>query len=206
MLRFPQAATLSYRGCRATEAGKVSPHVRKEKHTVDPNSVVRLLIADRARLLGYVWAIVHDPHLADDVFQDVTVLAIERAAEIADEAHLKRWARKAARFKAFEGLRKRSPHLVPLDEDVMELLEAEWDVRDSTATAEQAEHLRACMDRLSPHARTVLKLRYAEGLSGARVAEALQIKVQSVYVALARVHRLLGDCIRQRRIEAGQHA
>jgi RNA polymerase sigma-70 factor len=167
---------------------------------MDSNSVVRLLIADRARLLGYVWSIVHDPHLADDVFQDVTVLAIEKAGEIADETHLKRWARKAARFKALEGLRKRKPQIIPLDEDVMELLEAEWEA--GAASSDEVDHLRACLDRLSPHARTLLSLRYAQGLSGARVAEALHIKVQSVYVALARVHRILGDCIRQQHLEA----
>jgi RNA polymerase sigma-70 factor (ECF subfamily) len=130
---------------------------------------------------------------------------MERAAEVRDEGHLSRWARKAARFKALEQLRKRSPRAVPLDEDVMEMLEAEWDADASDAGADQADHLRACIDRLSPHARTVLGLRYTEGLSGAQVAEALRIKVQSVYVALARIHRALEDCIRLRHLEGERH-
>ena len=41
-----------------------------------PDALVRVLIRDRAKLLGYIWAILRDHHLADDVFQDVTVLAI----------------------------------------------------------------------------------------------------------------------------------
>jgi RNA polymerase sigma-70 factor (ECF subfamily) len=170
---------------------------------MDPNCIVRALIRDRARLLGYIWAIVRDPHLADDVFQDVTVLAIERAAEINDHTHLTRWARKAARFKALEALRERLPRAVPLDEDVMDLLEAEWAGGDPLAAAEEVDRLRACIDRLSPHARTILGLRYTQGLSGARVAEALNLKVQSVYVALARIHRALGDCLRHRRPAGG---
>jgi RNA polymerase sigma-70 factor, ECF subfamily len=166
---------------------------------MEPNDVVRALIRDRARLLGYVWAIVRDPHLADDIFQDVTVLAMERAAEIHDEKHLALWARRAARLKALESLRKRARGTVPLDEDVMELLEAGWDGDDPHAAGEDIEHLRACMAKLSAHARTILGLRYAEEVSGARVAEVMQVKVQSVYVALARIHRALGDCIRRRR-------
>ena len=55
------------------------------------------------------------------------------------------------------------------------------------------------MAKLSAHARTILGLRYAEEVSSARVAEVMQVKVQSVYVALARIHRALGDCIRRRR-------
>jgi RNA polymerase sigma factor (sigma-70 family) len=84
---------------------------------------------------------------------------------------------------------------------VMELLESEWD--SGAAAAEDVDHLRACLDRLSPHARTVLGLRYGQGLSGAQVAEALTVKVQSVYVALARIYRALADCIRHRRLAGG---
>jgi RNA polymerase sigma-70 factor, ECF subfamily len=170
---------------------------------MDANDVVRALIRDRARLLGYVWAIVRDPHLADDVFQDVTVLAMERATEIKDERHLALWARRAARLKALEALRKRPRRTVPLDADVLDLLEAEWDGDDPHAAGEDIEHLRACMAKLSAHARTILGLRYAEEVSGARVAEVMQVKVQSVYVALARIHRALGDCIRRRRAGGG---
>ena len=166
---------------------------------MDSNAVVRALIRDRARLLGYVWAIARDPHLADDVFQDVTVLAMDRAADIADEKHLALWARRAARFKTLEALRRRARHPVGLDDDVTELLAAEWGGADPADTGEDVEHLRACVARLSPHARTILSLRYVEGVSGARVAELMDVKVQSVYVALARIHRALGDCIRRRR-------
>jgi DNA-directed RNA polymerase specialized sigma24 family protein len=72
-----------------------------------PDSVVRVLIRDRAKLLGYIWAILRDSHLADDVFQDVTVLALEHAAEFNDDGHLLLWCRKAARFKALEILRSK---------------------------------------------------------------------------------------------------
>lgn len=166
---------------------------------MDVNGVVRALIRDRARLLGYVWAIVRDHYLADDVFQDVTVLAMDRATEINDEKHLALWARRAARFKALEALRKHTRRAVSLDEDVLELLESEWDRGDPRDLGEDVEHLRACIEKLSPHAQSIISLRYAEEVSGARVAEVLEVKVESVYVALARIHRALGDCIRRRR-------
>jgi len=163
---------------------------------MDSNQVVRALIRDRAKLLGYAWAILRDHHAADDVFQEVTVLAMERPGEIADEAHLARWARKAARLKCLEVLRRRSKRSLPLDGDVLDLLEAEWE--DPASGEERVDHLRECVDKLSPRAREVLGMRYSLGLSGARVAELLQIKVESVYVALARIHKALGDCISRR--------
>ena len=171
---------------------------------MDSNHVVRVLIRDRARLLGYVWAIARDAHLADDVFQDVTVLAMERAADIADERHLMLWARQAARFKTLEALRRRTRRTVTLDDDVLELLEDEWD-GDAADSGEEIDHLRACMEKLSPHARTLLGMRYVAGVSGARVAEMMDVGVKSVYVALARIHRTLRDCVQGRLLREARH-
>jgi DNA-directed RNA polymerase specialized sigma24 family protein len=93
--------------------------------TMEPNDAVRALIRDRAKLLGYIWAIVRDHHLADDLFQDVTVLAIERARDIQDEAHLLLWSRKTARYKALEVMRSKAFRMMSLDADVLELLEVD---------------------------------------------------------------------------------
>ena len=166
---------------------------------MEPNLAVQALIRDRARLLGYLWAIVRDHHLADDLFQEVAVLAMERAAEINGEDHLLLWARKAARFKALEALRRKAFRMMSLDEDVLDALEAEWDRVNRPAGDEEADHLRFCMEQLLPRARTIVHLRFTEGLSGARVAEILNLKVASVYVSLARIYRALADCIRRRR-------
>jgi RNA polymerase sigma-70 factor (ECF subfamily) len=166
---------------------------------MDSHHVVRELLRERAKLLGYIWAIVRDHHLAEDVFQDVTVLAMERAGEIRNDDHLMLWARKAARFKALELLRKKARLPLALDGDVLELLEAEWAGVDSFAIADEVDHLRACIDRLTPHARRILHLRYTAGLTGIQVAGVVNVKVSSVYVALTRIHQALEDCIRRRR-------
>jgi RNA polymerase sigma-70 factor (ECF subfamily) len=155
-------------------------------------------------LLGYVWAIGRDAHLAEDVFQDVIVLAMERAADIADEQHLMLWARRAARLKTLEALRQRARRMVTLDQDVLELLEAEWDGERPDSGLE-VDHLRACMQKLTAHARTIIGMRYVAGVSGARVAEVMNVQVQSVYVALARIHRTLRDCVQARLLQREGH-
>jgi RNA polymerase sigma-70 factor (ECF subfamily) len=169
---------------------------------MEVNDIVRELIHDRAKLLGYVWAIVRDYQLADDVLQEVTVLALERASEITDGKHLLLWSRKAARYKSLELLRKRSRDVALLADDVLELLEADWQTLDSHSTTDEVDHLRACIDLLSPHARKIVHLKYMEGLSGAQVAQVIKVKVTSVYVALTRIHKALEGCIRARRNRA----
>jgi RNA polymerase sigma-70 factor (ECF subfamily) len=166
------------------------------------DALIRILIRDRAQLLGFIWAIVRDHHLADDVFQEVTVLALERAGEINDEGHLLLWARKAARFKALEILRRKSYRMILLDEDVLESLEAGWAAGDTLSSSSEAGHLKACIERLTPRAREILHLRYTEGLSGVQVAEIVNVKVASVYVMLTRIYQALEKCISGRRTSA----
>ena len=54
------------------------------------------------------------------------------------------------------------------------------------------------MGRLTPNNREIVRLRYFEGRAGAQVAEAMGRKLETVYQALARIHRTLADCVRQR--------
>lgn len=171
---------------------------------MDGNSVVRALIRDRAKLLGFIWVIVRDHHIADDVFQDVTVLALDHAQEIKDPEHLARWSRKAARLKALEAVRRRGRRPLPLDDDVVQMVEADWSAVDAIAVQSEVDRLRSCLERLTPRARRILHLRYVEGLAGSALAEHADvgIGVRSLYVALSRIHRALHDCITRKRLAA----
>ena len=171
---------------------------------MDGNSVVRALIRDRAKLLGYIWVIVRDHHVADDVFQDVTVLALEHAAQINDQEHLSRWSRKAARLKALEAVRRRGRTPLPLDDDVLEMIEGDWAAVDALAVGPEVDFLRSCLERLTPRARRILHLRYVEGLGGANLANHADVGIdlKSLYVALSRIHKALHDCITRKRVAA----
>jgi DNA-directed RNA polymerase specialized sigma24 family protein len=52
--------------------------LREDLMALDSPAIVRLLMAERSRLFSYTWAIVGDVHLAEDVFQEVSLLAIEK--------------------------------------------------------------------------------------------------------------------------------
>ncbi len=48
-------------------------------------TVVRILMAERSKLLAYIWSIVRDEHAVEDVFQEVSILAVEKCGQITDE-------------------------------------------------------------------------------------------------------------------------
>jgi RNA polymerase sigma-70 factor, ECF subfamily len=140
---------------------------------------------------------VRDDHLAEDVFQEVAVLAIRRREEIHDPGHFLAWMRLVARNLAFKSLRQRQRSLF-LDERLLAALEDQWAEYDRTPASDLMEALRHCLEKLSPYARTLIEHRYVQGISGARLAEAMDRQLNAVYVALSRIHRSLGACIRRR--------
>jgi RNA polymerase sigma-70 factor, ECF subfamily len=171
--------------------------------------VVRLLTAEHNKLGAYVWSITGDFSLCEDVLQEVALLAMEKGRDVADEARLKVWFRRAARLKALEALRQKRRAATPFREATLDKLESEWmpyDQHDDWADAAIVEMLQACMDGLTDNQRRLLDLRYASGLHSGDIARRLNMNVKTVYQAITRAHRSLIDCIQKKRIASAQEA
>jgi len=167
--------------------------------TISETTIVRVLLAERAKLAAYIWVIVRDSHLVKDVFQEVA-LAVQKRAELRDEAALPVWLRRTARFQALAALRDKSRHATqPLTPEILDQLDAYWATQDGPAANGRAEALQECLPRLSPYARQIVALRYGKGLGGSAVAEALGRNVRTIYMALTRIHISLRECIEGQR-------
>ncbi len=165
---------------------------------IEQDQLVRTLIAERVKILAYIRAIVRREDLAEDVFQNVSILAVRRQAEIVDEEHFLKWLRRTARFEAMNLVRKTGTHERMLDQAVLESLEDHWARRDTLADSETAGALEECLKRLSPDKLRIIRERYGSGRSVGEVAAVLGRRVNSLYVAISRIHRLLADCVRRR--------
>jgi RNA polymerase sigma-70 factor, ECF subfamily len=165
---------------------------------LQPDIVVDRLLADRSKLLAFIWSIVRDFHATEDIFQEVVVAAMSHAGDIQNTEHLLSWARQAARFKGIDWVRsqKRQPFL--LDGDVLDLLEGQWSRLDSVSPLVWTDAVRDCVRKLTDYARQLITLRYVEGLAGREVARRLGRTPRAVYVALGRTYRQLQDCIQGR--------
>lgn len=165
---------------------------------VDETIIAQILFGQRIGLLAYIEAIVRDEHLAEDVFQDVCALAIKKRDQIDDVDHLRKWVRKTARFRASYAMRQKYSQPLVFDEAVLDQLEERWREHEASPVGDVSDALKGCMNELSPYARTLIDLRYQRGISGANLAKALNRKLNTVYTALARIHRALSECIRGR--------
>jgi RNA polymerase sigma-70 factor (ECF subfamily) len=162
----------------------------------DRDRLLRLLLTHRGMLLGYILAIVRDAHLAEDVFQDASLIILKKGVALKRESDFPLWARKVARLEALNALRKRNKTPTLLEPAVLDLVEQSWCKDDNSQQYTQA--LRECVEKLSPKARRLIELRYVAGIPGNALATRLKQPPNTVYVALSRIYRVLSTCVQER--------
>jgi len=164
---------------------------------LDKEDQIRLLVAERARILGFIYSITRDPDMTEDVFQNLVVLVSDKQPAIESREHFLSWTRTAARYLAYNALRSRA-RVVCLDEALLDLLEIQWKKMDKHSGPLLSETLEKCVGTLSPRSREILQLRYQEGLSGPQISGKLGRKLNTVHVTLSRIYKVLADCVATR--------
>ncbi|MBI1369995.1 MAG: sigma-70 family RNA polymerase sigma factor [Planctomycetes bacterium] len=165
---------------------------------IDQHTLVRTLLRDRSKLFAYILSIVRDEHLAEDVFQDVSILALDKCSEIRDVQALPVWIRRAARFKALAALEKDARTPASFDNELLDLIDGEWPRFDALAPSDLNEALRQCLSELTPNNHQIIEMRYGQNLKSGQIAQSLGRTAHAVYIALARIHKQLAACIEHR--------
>jgi len=150
-------------------------------------------------LKAYIFAIVHNPELAEDTLGDV---AVEVARCWADfdptRAPFTSWARGIARRVALANLRKRSGRTLLMDAAVLESVASEIDQFGDEAWLERRKHvLHNCVSKLSALNQQLIAMRYREGRSYSEIAAALKREANALYVAFNRIHQSLSECVQR---------
>ena len=164
--------------------------------------IVQVLMEQRDRLFAYIWTIVHDVQLAEDVLQEVSILAMKKGGEIEDRKRLVPWLRHAARLEALTACRRRARSPLILDDQVLDHLDAFWAKRDAYSASQEMDALRECVAQLTAKNLRILSLKHADGKKAPEIAKILGHSVDVVYTMVARIHRSLRECV-QARLQAG---
>jgi RNA polymerase sigma factor (sigma-70 family) len=165
---------------------------------IGQETLVRTLVAERVKMLGYIQSLIRRHDLAEDIFQDVCAASIQKRESIESEEHLRNWMRTTARRQVMNVIRKRQESSLSLDADVMELLEPVWQKQDASDSAERAEALRLCMGQLSKPHQDLVRKRFVENYEYVRLAKEINRTVSSVYVTFSRIYATLGKCVSAR--------
>ena len=165
---------------------------------VDHDTIVRVLMQERVKLLAFIRVIVRDTHTAEDVLQDVTMLALKKREQIEDAQHLCGWLRRTARYEALNRMRLADETNLLMDDQMLDRFESAWDRIDAISHREMVEALHHCLNELSPSSVKMLRLRYTDGFRGQQLADVMNQKIRTLYLNLARIMQTLGRCVRTR--------
>jgi len=156
--------------------------------------VQRLFVHHQQVVLYYVLSI--EPDLADaqDIVQK-TFLTITRKAETYTlGTNFPAWACTTARYQALQFRRTRTRAAARLDDDMLDVLYSEnASLHDNLEP--RTEALKNCLDRLTPKALELNRLRCHLGQLSEDIATAVGWTPNSVRVALTRAREILRTCI-----------
>lgn len=165
-----------------------------------PSPIHSLFLQHASSIRGYVLGLVGDAAAADDLFQDVFVTVVAREADFRRDGDFLAWARGIVRFKVLEYYRRQRSNPQLFDEPLLRRLAESWEQaeRHRELWERRRGALAQCLNRLSPRARQIINLRYADQpLTPPEIAQRVGCTTPSVNVALARARAFLRKCTRE---------
>jgi RNA polymerase sigma-70 factor, ECF subfamily len=171
------------------------PYLAPEPGT-DPARIVTGLYADNgAFVLGYVYSLLKDRYLAEDVVQETMLRAWQHCDQFsAEKGSVRGWLMKVAHNIAMDKVRMRRSRPTEVAEEAAPDAGVIEDHSDAVLTSLQVQHALA---RLSPAHREVLEQVYLNGCTAREAAARLGIPEGTVfsraYYALRILRRELGQ-------------
>lgn len=170
---------------------------------VTPDLIMSVVMKRRPRLHGYAWVVTGDPDLAEDLLQEVSLLALQKASEINDETHLLGWLHESIRRQGLAARRKKLTQALQLSDEVLAMLAEVRIDQHNASHAARVRALRQCIELLGDKSRDTLALRYGQNMKPAEIAEKTHRPVRSVYQMITRAHTSLRQCVTSRLASQG---
>lgn len=154
----------------------------------DGNNVAfdTLLLRHKDRLYSYIYQIVHDNDVADDIFQEtfVKVITTVRQGRYQDMGKFSAWVTRIARNLAIDSFRaEKNEATVSTDNSDMDILNRKElcvdTIEDMMIDIQTEEDIRTLVERLPDEQREVLMMRYYQELSFKEIAELTGVSINT---------------------------
>jgi RNA polymerase sigma-70 factor (ECF subfamily) len=145
------------------------------------------------QVVGVVYRMCGDPHLADDAAQEAFIQAWLHLANYHPQTSLRNWLYRISVNAAIDSLRRQKP---VVDIDDQQIISDVDDPEPALEQHERSEQVRKAVLMLSLASRSVLILREYEGLSYQEIADALDISIGTVMSRLNYARKRLLELLR----------
>lgn len=161
---------------------------------MDQDGMLRLLTRERRLIQAFTRAMVSDYHLAEDILQDVFVVALQRRDQFVEGTSFPAWVREIVRRVSLAQLRKAGRGAASLDDRTLDLLAPALQVPEES-WEEERRALQSCVGSLPAESRRVLALRYVEEAPLERIAGDVGRSVDGIKGLLKRLRQKLAECV-----------
>ncbi len=165
--------------------------------------LLQQFVRDRGQHLGFLRVISRDPELAEELFQELSVVVIEKIGTFDPGRDFGAWVRGIARnlhLRALESRRNLARRHVLYDPALVDAVLAAYESRTAAEREEKVDHalfLQRCLEQLPPHHRELMRDRYESNRTAQRIAELRRRTVSAVETALSRIRAALLECVRR---------
>ena len=157
-------------------------------------TVQKEFLAYMPRLRGFIAALAYDPHIVDDILNEVFIKTMDRYNDFKPGSDFGAWVRTLAWYRVKEMARtESSPHML-IPAETLESLAGAYE-EDEDRWDRKRSALKRCIEKLGKKMRRMMELRYGQGLSLDKVSEAMKWTKNAIKVALARTKKALRECV-----------
>lgn len=146
------------------------------------------------KLNAYVFALVKDVPLGEDILQETRLMLWKHFDQYIPNTNFLAWSKKMAFHQILSHRRKAKRHPTCLSEEILTSIadDIESYNEDSRATA-----LKQCLKKLNESHQKIISMRYFDNLDIESIAKAVNRPEGGVYRVLSRIRTGLNKCIKQ---------
>lgn len=146
------------------------------------------------KLNAYVFALVKDIPLGEDILQETRLLLWKHFDQFIPNTNFIAWAKKMAFHQILSHRRKVKRHPTCLSEEVLNAIADDMNQYDEDA---KAQALKKCLQKLTSSHQKIIHMRYYDNKDIAAIATAVNRPEGGVYRVLSRIRTGLSNCIKQ---------
>src|SRR4051794_1435298 len=159
--------------------------------------LVALMTRHQRQIFSYIYVLVPNRSDAEDLLQETSLVICEKFHEFRLGTDFVAWAYQIAYWRVRYSRQKFARSKVVFDQEIVDVL-AKTAGEMADELDERHEALGQCLQRLHPRDRELLLRRYEPGSNVEEAAKRSGRTLQTAYKALARLRKLLLDCVTTR--------
>ncbi|MCM8527838.1 MAG: sigma-70 family RNA polymerase sigma factor [Lentisphaeraceae bacterium] len=146
------------------------------------------------RIWSYIFSIVRDYHLSEDVLQEVCLFLVNSSEKYDTSRAFLPWALGIARNKSYEAIRKNQRQGTLLEDSILKKLQ-ETITNINREENVRLEALQKCLNEISEENRDIMTMKYVQRFSADKIAKLINRSRTATFSLLQRVRTSLAGCV-----------